>query len=81
MNPSIFDVYLLSLIDRGLETPYDLLKQGGVSLGSAVPALRRLEAASLVKRMAQVGSSKRLRHRLKLPTPAESWLEVAGRAT
>jgi DNA-binding PadR family transcriptional regulator len=68
VNPSILDVYLLSLIDRGLETPYDLLKQGGVSLGSSVPALRRLETADLVKKNAPTGFGKRPRHGFKLST-------------
>jgi DNA-binding PadR family transcriptional regulator len=68
VNHSVLDVYVLSLIDRGLETPYDLLKQGGVSLGSAIPALRRLETADLVKKNAPTGFGKRARHWFKLST-------------
>ena len=50
------------LLDRGLQTPYDLHSKGGLSLGSAVPALRRLEEAGLVRKKVPAGSSKRPRH-------------------
>ena len=50
MSLSVLDLFVLSLFDRGLETPYDLQRQAGVSLGSSVPALRRLEAAGLIKK-------------------------------
>jgi len=66
MNPSVLDLFILSLFDRGFETAYDLQRNAGVSLGSSVPALRRLEAAGGIKRTAQVSSSKRLRHRFEL---------------
>src|ERR1700733_14201594 len=52
---SVLDLFILSLLDRGLETPYDLNRQGGLSLGSTVPALRRLESAGPIKRKAPVG--------------------------
>ena len=66
VNPSVLDVFILSLFDRGFETTYDLQCHAGVYLGSSVPALKRLEAASMVKRKAQVGSSKRMRHQFEL---------------
>jgi DNA-binding PadR family transcriptional regulator len=66
VNPSVLDVFILSLFDRGLETAYDLQRQADVSLGSSVPALRRLEKAGLAKRTAQAGSSKRLRYKFEL---------------
>jgi len=59
---SVLDLFILSVLDRGLETPYDLNRQGGLSLGSTVPALKRLETAGLVRKKAAVGSSKRPRH-------------------
>jgi DNA-binding PadR family transcriptional regulator len=62
VNRSLLDVFILSLFDRGLETAYDLQRHAGVSLGSSTPALKRLQAAGLLKRTVQVGSSKRLRH-------------------
>jgi DNA-binding PadR family transcriptional regulator len=66
VKPSVLDVFILSLFDRGLETAYDLQRRADVSLGSSVPALRRLEKAGLAKRTAQVGSSKRLRYKFEL---------------
>jgi DNA-binding PadR family transcriptional regulator len=63
---SVLDLFILSVLDRGLETPYDLNRQGGLSLGSTVPALRRLETAGLVRKKAAVGSSKRPRHWFQL---------------
>jgi DNA-binding PadR family transcriptional regulator len=66
VNRSVLDLFILSLFDRGFETAYDLQRHAGVSLGSSVPALRRLEAAALAKKKAQVGSSKRLRHQFEL---------------
>jgi len=63
---SVLDHFILSLFDRGFETAYDLQSDAGVSLGSSVPALKRLEAAALVKRRVQVGSSKRPRHQFEL---------------
>lgn len=62
MIHSVLDLFILSLLDRGLETPYDLQRQGGLSLGSTVPALRRLESAGLVKKKASVALSKRRPH-------------------
>ena len=66
MNRSVLNLFILSFFDRGFETAYDLQRHAGVSLGSSLPALRRLEAASLVKSKPQVGSSKRLRHEFEL---------------
>jgi DNA-binding PadR family transcriptional regulator len=68
VSPSILDLFVLSLFDRGLETPYDLQRQAGVSLGSSVPALRRLEAAGFIKKRKIVAPSKRPRHSYQLST-------------
>jgi DNA-binding PadR family transcriptional regulator len=66
---STLEFFILSQLDRGLQTPYDLLQQGGLSLGSTVPALRRLEKAGLVrKKAAPAGSSRRPRHGYELST-------------
>jgi DNA-binding PadR family transcriptional regulator len=64
--PSLLDLYILSLLDRGFETCYDLQRRGGLSLGSSIPALRRLEAAGLVRKTSAVGTSKRPRHGYKV---------------
>lgn len=66
MSLSVLDLFILSLLDRGLQTPYDLHQQGGLSLGSTIPALRRLETAGLVRKKTPVGSSKRPRHWFEL---------------
>jgi DNA-binding PadR family transcriptional regulator len=63
---SVLDLFILSLLDRGLQTPYDLNRQGGLSLGSTVPALRRLTAAGLIKKREATGTSKRPRHTYQL---------------
>lgn len=66
MSASIVELFLLSLIDRGLTSKYELQRSGGVSLGSSTPALRRMQAAKLIVQDidGQVGS--RPRHALKL---------------
>lgn len=50
MESSVLDIFILSLLDRGYETTYDLQRQAGLSLGSTVPALRRLEGKRLITR-------------------------------
>jgi DNA-binding PadR family transcriptional regulator len=63
VSHSVLDIFILSLLDRGLETPYDLQRQGGLSLGSTVPALRRLETSGFIKKKTSGDrSSKRPRH-------------------
>jgi DNA-binding PadR family transcriptional regulator len=62
VSHSILDLFILSLLDRGLETSYDLHIHGGLSLGSTIPALRRLETAGLVRKKDPAGSSRRPRH-------------------
>jgi DNA-binding PadR family transcriptional regulator len=59
---SVLDVYIVALLDRGFETCYDLQRRGGLSLGSTVPALRRLEAAGLVRKTGHLGTRKRPRN-------------------
>ncbi len=68
MTKSVLEFFILSQLDRGLQTPYDLLQEG-LSLGSTIPALRRLEKAGLVrKKAAPAGSSRRPRHGYELST-------------
>jgi DNA-binding PadR family transcriptional regulator len=63
---SVLDLFILSLLERGLQTPYDLHQQGGLSLGSTVPALRRLTDAGLIRKRDDLGTSKRPRHSYQL---------------
>src|SRR4051794_15977091 len=46
---SNLELLLLSLVRDGLGTPYELKARADVSLGSAIPALARLESDGLVK--------------------------------
>jgi DNA-binding PadR family transcriptional regulator len=50
VESSVLDIFILCLLDRGYETTYDLQRQAGLSLGSTVPALRRLEGKRLITR-------------------------------
>ena len=59
---SLLNIYVLSLLDRGIDTPYAMQRQGGLSLGASTPSLRRLTEARLVKRKAEVGMTNRPRH-------------------
>jgi DNA-binding PadR family transcriptional regulator len=69
VSHSVLDIYLLSLIDRGLSTRYDLQRRGGVSLGSSTPALKRLQLAGLVTEREADDGTMRIRQVLNL-TPA-----------
>jgi DNA-binding PadR family transcriptional regulator len=66
MNLSVLDAFILSLLDRGLETPYDLQRQGGLSLGASTPALRRLVKADLIERAEGESATNRPRHQYQL---------------
>lgn len=62
MTCSLLDLYVLSLLDRGVDTPYALQRDGGLSLGASTPALRRLAEARVVKRTEERGATNRPRH-------------------
>lgn len=62
MDLSVLDLFILSLLDRELKTPYDLHSQTGMSLGASVPALQRMKKRRLIRRQESYGSGKRLRH-------------------
>lgn len=46
---SSLEILLLSFVQQGLRTPYELKTRAGISLGSAVPALARLQRAGLLR--------------------------------
>ncbi len=48
MNTSL-ELFVLAMVQLGLQTPYDLKTKAGLSLGSTVPALARLEKDGLLK--------------------------------
>lgn len=66
MYDSLLDAYILSLFDRGFETAYDLQTHGGISLGSSVPALKRMESSGLIERKASANNGKRSRYAFSL---------------
>jgi DNA-binding PadR family transcriptional regulator len=66
INVSILELYILSLLDRGLRSKYELQRQGGISLGSSSPALRRLQAAGLITEHEAEDGTNRVRQILKL---------------
>ena len=66
MSTSILEIFILSLLDRGLETPYELRRQGGLSLGASTPALRRLSKAKLVTLDEKSSATNRPRHVYKV---------------
>jgi DNA-binding PadR family transcriptional regulator len=66
VEPTVLDIFILSLLDRGFETTYALQRQAGLSLGSTVPALRRLEAKRLITRQETLTAGARPRHSFRL---------------
>ncbi len=66
MNLSVLNVFVLSLLDRGLKTPYSLQREGGLSLGATTPSLRRLSAARLVAREDGENATRRPRYEYRL---------------
>ena len=83
MKTSILDIFVLALLDRGLETPYDLQRQGGLSLGASTPALRRLLKAKLVTLDEKASATNRPRHAYKVTrsgseTARLAWVPFLG---
>jgi DNA-binding PadR family transcriptional regulator len=68
MDLSILELYILSLLDRGLRSKYELQRKGGVSLGSSTPALKRLKGAGLITEQEAKEATKRIRQILMLTT-------------
>ncbi len=77
MRLPVLDLYVLSLIERGLDTAYLFQREAGLSLGASTPALRRLGAARLVTRKEEKPSTKRPRHAYSL-TPSGRKLAQNG---
>jgi DNA-binding MarR family transcriptional regulator len=59
---STLELFILSCVDRGIATPYDLQRQAGLSLGATNPALKRLITAGLLKRTTGKSATRRPRH-------------------
>ena len=67
------DLFILSLLERGVTTPYSLLSRAGISLGASRPALQRLAGHGLIREM---GQGPRGRREFKLTRAGEA--EVAN---
>ena len=80
MTYSILELYLLSLIDRGLRSKYDLQRQGGVSLGSSSPALMRLVESKLIRQQPSEQGSGRPRQQLSLTPSGRKAVRTGWRA-
>lgn len=50
MNLSVLDLFLLSMLDRGAKSAYDLHRRAAISLGASTPSLRKLLENKLVTR-------------------------------
>jgi DNA-binding PadR family transcriptional regulator len=59
---STLELFILSCVDRGIATPYDLQRLAGLSLGATNPALKRLTKAGLLRRSAGKSATRRPRH-------------------
>jgi DNA-binding PadR family transcriptional regulator len=79
MNLSLLDVFVLSLLDRGLKTPYSLQREGGLSLGATTPSLRRLSSARLVTRGDFENATRRPRHEYRLTSAGRKALLTGWR--
>lgn len=66
MNLPVLDLYILSLLDRGVSSLYDLQKTGGLSLGASTPALKRLQKAKLVTKGEEHRAGRRVRYDFSL---------------
>jgi hypothetical protein len=52
------ELFLLNLVDQGLNTPYQLKTSAGLSVGAALPALNRLNGRKLLQRAATAARNK-----------------------
>lgn len=71
MALSILDLFVLSMLDRGLATSYELQREAGLSLGGTLPALRRLTNAGLLIKAEAKSPTRRPRHEYRLTPPGK----------
>jgi DNA-binding PadR family transcriptional regulator len=60
---SSLELFLLALIDSGVNTPYEFHSQAGISVGSSLPALENLLRRKLVSR-GKAGNRRRMEYGL-----------------
>lgn len=66
MELPVLDLFVLSMLDRGCQTPYDLHRDGKLSLGAISPSLSRLLKEKFVTRVEEENATKRPRHNYKV---------------
>jgi DNA-binding PadR family transcriptional regulator len=80
MELSVLDVFVLSMLERGCETPYDLHRNAGLSLGAISPCVSRLLKERLVARTKDKNATKRPRHHYTLTTLGKEQARTAWKA-
>jgi DNA-binding PadR family transcriptional regulator len=80
MKMPVLDVFVLSLLDRGCNTPYELQRHAGLSQGAAIPALRRLSRANLIRKAEEESATKRPRHRYTLTSAGRRTLTAESKS-
>jgi DNA-binding PadR family transcriptional regulator len=74
---STLELFILAMIERGFETPYELHRNAGLSLGATNPALKRLNKARLIAMEKESTESNRPRHRYALTSAGRNALQLA----
>jgi DNA-binding MarR family transcriptional regulator len=74
---SILELFVLTMIEQGFETPYDLHRNAALSLGATSPVLKRLSKAKLIVMEKESTPSNRPRHRYSLTTLGKNTLRLA----
>ena len=77
---SILELFILTLLDRGMKSKYELQRRGGVSLGSSTPALLRMQAEKLVLQETAGVEGERKRHQIKLSKQGRHFARTAWKA-
>ncbi len=86
MNLTILDLFILSAIDRGAGSTYDLQRDAGISLGASTPSLARLTRAKLVSKEEGRSSTNRPRTSFQLTASGKrevrnSWQQLLNDQT
>jgi DNA-binding PadR family transcriptional regulator len=79
----VLDAFVLSLLDRGAQSAYDLHRRAGISLGASTPALARLAKQKFVVREKSTSAGKRIRYEFRLTAiglkiARRAWSELLG---
>lgn len=76
---SILELFILSCIDRGLTTPYQMQREGGLSLGATSPTLPKLVKLGLLRRTTEKTSRNRPRHDYSLTKEGRQQVKLGWR--